>query len=177
MRPVDVDDHKAGGADGFDDRNRVLDRLRPVAGLTRTAAGLGRIRDRAAHPHPPSRQAAVDENDAKRRTVIAVAVLAAILVPLLVIAGIILQGPGVMAIHDQLKLPTRVHACGRNFQGPGPARPLGAVRSDGVEPVLVDTGPLAPCPEGFCIGISCATVVYVRVGDDAYVAYELLGGP
>ena len=119
----------------------------------------------------------MDEKEARRRTVIAVAVFAAILVPLVVIAAVVLQGPGVNAIHDAARLPDRVHACGRNFQGPGPAQTLIAIRSRGPEPVLVDTGPLAPCPATFCAGIACSTVVYVRVGDDAYVAYELLGGP
>jgi hypothetical protein len=123
----------------------------------------------------------VDEKEARRRTVIAVAVFGVILVPLVVIAAVVLQGPGVSAIHDAAKLPDRVHACGRNYQGPGSARTIAAIRSDGIEPVLVDTGILAPCPVGACTTVAtvsgCATVVYVRVGDDAYVAYELLGGP
>jgi hypothetical protein len=119
----------------------------------------------------------VDERAAARRTVIAVATFAAILVPLIVIAAIVLQGPGVMSIHDTAKLPDRVHVCGRNFQKAEPARTLGEIRSEGIDPVVVDTGPLAGCPANACVTIGCTTVVYVRVGDDAYVSYVLLGGP
>jgi hypothetical protein len=36
---------------------------------------------------------------------------------------------------------------------------------------LVDTRPLAPCPAG-----PAAAAVYVRVGTDAYISYELFGG-
>ena len=119
----------------------------------------------------------MDEKEARRRTITAVAAFAAILFPLVLVAAVVLQGPGVMAIHDAAKLPERVHACGRNFQGPGPTWTLAAIRSHGPEPVLVDTGPLAPCPATFCAGLACSTVVYVRVGADAYVSYDMLGGP
>ena len=123
-----------------------------------------------------------EDADAKRRSIIAVAVFAAILLPLVVAAAIGLQGPGATNIHGILALPERVNVCGRQYRGPssGPIT-LAAIRLDGIEPVLVDTGPLAPCPVGACTMVAtatgCATVVYVRVGDDAYVAYELLGGP
>jgi hypothetical protein len=117
----------------------------------------------------------------RRRSVIAVAVFAAILIPLVLVAATVLQGPGTTAIHNVLTLPDRVHACGRNYHGPGSARTLAEIRSDGIEPVLVDTGWLGRCPAGACTAVAsdapCATVVYVRVGHDAYVPYELLGGP
>jgi hypothetical protein len=135
----------------------------------------------AAHLPGLSRQLAVDEKAAARRTLIAVAIFAAILVPLLVVAAVTLQGPGATSIHAIARLPDRVHVCGRSYRGPGSARPIAAIRLDGIEPVLVDTGPLAPCPVGACTTVAlssgCATVVYIRVGDDAYVPYELLGGP
>jgi hypothetical protein len=122
-----------------------------------------------------------EQKAAARRTLIAIAFFAAILLPLVFIAVNVLQGPGVMAIHNPLKLPDRIHVCGRDYHGPGSARTLDMIRMDGIEPVLVDTGVLAPCPAGACTTVAtvsgCATVVYVRVGDDAYVAYELLGGP
>jgi hypothetical protein len=60
---------------------------------------------------------AVDEQEARRRTLIAVAVFATILIPLLVIAAIVLQGPGVMSIHDPTKLPERISLCGRQYRG------------------------------------------------------------
>jgi hypothetical protein len=38
-----------------------------------------------------------------------------------------------------------------------------------------------PCPPGVCTTVAestqCHTVVYVRVGEDAYIDYELSGGP
>jgi len=117
----------------------------------------------------------------KRRTVFAIAAAAAILIPLVLVAATVLQGPGTTAIHNALTLPDRVHACGRNYHGPGAPRPIAQIRADGTEPVLVDTGWLGRCPAGACTTVAtntpCATVVYVRVGEDAYVAYELLGGP
>jgi hypothetical protein len=132
----------------------------------------------AAHSEGTSRQHAVDAKEARRRTVIAVALFAAVLVSLVVIAAIVLQGPGVMSIHETAKLPDRIHVCGRNFQKADPAGTLAAIRSsDGVEPVVVDTGPLAGCPANACTSAGCTTVVYVRVGEDAYYAYSLLGGP
>jgi hypothetical protein len=119
----------------------------------------------------------VEGRAAARRTLIAIAAFLTILVPFVVIAAIVLQGPGVMSIHDTAKLPDRVHVCGRNFQRAEPARTLGEIRSPGVDPVVVDTGPLAGCPANACTKIGCTTVVYVRVGEDAYVSYEMLGGP
>jgi hypothetical protein len=119
----------------------------------------------------------MDEKAAARRTTIAVAVFGAILLPLVVIAAIVLQGPGVTSIHDPARLPDRIRACGRTFQGPGPIRTLTEIRSDGYDPVLVDTGPLAPCPANDCTARGCTTIVHVRVGEDAYVGYTLLGGP
>ena len=123
-----------------------------------------------------------DETDGRRRSILAVGVFAAILLPLVVIAAIALQGPGATSIHGLFGLPERVNVCGRQYHGPGSGpQTLASIRADGIEPVLVDTGPLAPCPAGACTTVAmdtgCATVVFVRVGDDAYVSYELLGGP
>lgn len=133
------------------------------------------------HPDAPGRLGPVDEKAeeraAARRTLVAIAGFLTILVLLVVIAAIVLQGPGVMSIHDTAKLPDRVHVCGRNFQKAEPARTFGEIRSHGIDPVVVDTGPLAGCPANACVKIGCTTIVYVRVGDDAYVAYSLLGGP
>ena len=88
-------------------------------------------------------------------------------------------GNGARDIHDAASLPGSIHACGRTFRrSTGPASSHEAVRArTGAEPVLVDTVPFAPCPAGWCVGEACRTVVYVRVGEDALLAYELRGGP
>jgi hypothetical protein len=154
--------------------------MKPIEAVVRSptpTAGPVPAPTSAAHVGDLDRQLAVDEKAAARRTLIAIGVFAAILVPLLVIAAVVLQGPGVMTIHDSANLPLRVHVCGRNFQEAGAARTLDAIRSDGFDPVMVDTGPLAGCPGNACTSVGCTTVVYVRVGDDAYVSYTLLGGP
>jgi hypothetical protein len=47
-----------------------------------------------------------------------------------------------------------------------------------VAPIL--GGFLSPCPSNACSDPSrgpCDTVVYVRIGEDAYVGYALSGGP
>ena len=123
----------------------------------------------------------VDEKEARRRSLVAVAVFAAVLLPLIAVAVTVLQGPGATSIHSRFGLPERVHICGRDYRGPVYEQTLAAIRADGIEPVLVDTGLLAPCPAGACTNVAeptaCATVVYVRIGEDAYVSYELLGGP
>lgn len=117
--------------------------------------------------------------------------LASALLPLLALA--VLIGPGLVHryvlglgatdVHAIRALPARILVCGRAYR-------LGAdptVRShdeiltwSGVEPTLVDPDPLPPCPAGPCRRVDigpCATVVFVRVGKDAYVDYELEGGP
>jgi hypothetical protein len=137
-----------------------------------TRESSDRPAEAATQPRRVGRQQAVDEQGMRRRTLIAAAVFATILIPLIVIAAIVLQGPGVTSIHDPTKLPERISLCGRQYRGgQEPARTLEAIRSDGLPVVLVDTGPLAPCPAG-----PLAAAVYVRVGTDAYVSYELFGG-
>lgn len=96
-----------------------------------------------------------------------------------------LFGPGPTGIHDPARLADRIHVCGRDYKDP-------ALISRAEWPseapfVLVDPAPLAPCapvvddPAGVCTSgrIVCATftVVFVRVGPDAYVEYSLVGGP
>jgi hypothetical protein len=52
---------------------------------------------------------------------------------------------------------------------------------DGIEAVVVDPGLSPPCPVGPCTSVAqdgpCHTVIYVRVGEDAYLDYALQGGP
>jgi hypothetical protein len=95
-------------------------------------------------------------------------------------------GTGPTAIHDIAQLPGRIHVCGRDYErsdqvvnraGWGRGSPF----------VLVEPAPLAGCatavddPSGFCAvqPLACGTwtVVLVRVGDDAYAEYSLVGGP
>jgi hypothetical protein len=98
---------------------------------------------------------------------------------IIVLLGLILglRGNGPDSIHLGF-LPDRFTTCGRQWHGPGAVVPLAAIRVGGIEPVLVDTTPLAPCPAGVHpTADSMATVVYVRVAEDGYSAYELVGGP
>ena len=87
-------------------------------------------------------------------------------------------------IYDGSALPNRLHVCGRTWNKGGP-QTLEAIVADYspgptlVAPVLA--GFLSPCPATACSMDPsrgpCDTVVYVRIGADAYVAYGLAGGP
>ncbi len=88
--------------------------------------------------------------------------------------------PGANAIHNGGALPSDLVVCGRTYllESVG-QQTLAAISADG-SPVLVDTGLLGSCVPGACSTsgtTQCATVVYVRVGEDAYQAYKLSGGP
>jgi hypothetical protein len=112
-------------------------------------------------------------------------------VGLLVIAWLVLPGfwhrhvlqLGATDIHDPAMLADRISVCGRHWTLDVTGREfsraeLGATFGDNV--VLVDPLPLAPCPTGPCVyntNAPCNTVVFVRVCDDAYVDYSLVGGP
>lgn len=96
-----------------------------------------------------------------------------------------LFGRGPTAIHDSARLGERIHVCGRDYRGGTIVTREAFGR---VSPfVLVDPAPFAPCepvvddPTSVCTtgGVICGTwtVVLVRVGEDAYSVYELLGGP
>jgi hypothetical protein len=97
---------------------------------------------------------------------------------------------GAAAIHVEPLLVDRITVCGRHYAGRSPARTLESIAADGVPIVLVDPGPFGlipscPGPDAFgnrpCTQVAmpgpCATVVYVRVGDDAFRGYALSGGP
>ena len=115
---------------------------------------------------------------------LALAILAVAGVALVVVPRVRDATLGANEIHDAMLLPERIELCGRSWHR-GPAdRTFGIVdlrEQTHVAPVLVETGPLAPCPKGPCIDVAqdapCDTVVWVRVGSDAYLAYELAGGP
>src|ERR1035437_1332655 len=116
--------------------------------------------------------------------------LMALVIPLAVALGwvtIIGSAFDPAGIHDAGALPDRIHACGRTWNK-GASTPTSAesiVALLGEEPKLVAPGllgrVLASCPSGACTDNAsngpCDTVIYVRVGEDAYVDYALTGGP
>jgi hypothetical protein len=95
-------------------------------------------------------------------------------------------GAGPAAIHDASALRPRIHLCGRDYQSTERVIPRAAWPLEAPFP-LVEPAPFAGCtisvddPSGFCAAnrLACGTytVVAVRIGDDAYVPYELVGGP
>ncbi len=119
-------------------------------------------------------------------------IVAAVFVLLLALGRIIPTGPilgqifGVSAptIHDAATLPDQISVCGRAWTK-APLNRLfsrAQIRAQvGVEASVVDPGLVAPCPAGPCTLVAqngpCDTVVFVRVGEDAYVDYALQGGP
>ncbi|MGZ8562302.1 MAG: hypothetical protein ACXWWU_01650 [Candidatus Limnocylindria bacterium] len=115
-----------------------------------------------------------------------VAALVVVALGLLTVPGLVhrvVLGLGATDIHEVASLPDRISVCGRvwNRDAAGREFSRAEIRTrSGVEPTLVDPLPFAPCPRGPCAQTgngSCDTVVYVRVGSDAYVDYSLSGGP
>ena len=113
-----------------------------------------------------------------------VLVLGVAIVPRLIHRQIL--GLGAADIHDVASLPDRISVCGRDWTKDTSGRvlreeefrpPLGV----GGGPPLVDPLPFAPCPSSACtqsaLDTPCATVVVVRIGEDAYIGYQLSGGP
>jgi hypothetical protein len=93
-------------------------------------------------------------------------------------------------IHDPASLPGQVNTCDRDYHEDSSARrwhwaDMVAATIPGFPPVVIDPGPLArlltTCVAGACTRQAqdgpCATVIWVRVDWDAYVDYELEGGP
>lgn len=81
-------------------------------------------------------------------------------------------------------MPDRISVCGRDWTKDTLDRQVTFAQArstkSGVDPSVVATGPFAPCPPGPCTataGGPCDTAVFVRVGEDAYISYELSGGP
>jgi hypothetical protein len=91
---------------------------------------------------------------------------------------------GRAAARDPANLPDSITVCGRDWSKDPLSRALTRdevfARTE-AEPIVVSTGLLAACPpEVGADGTGAegmATVVYVRAGDDAFVPYELVGGP
>jgi hypothetical protein len=120
-----------------------------------------------------------------RRGVAAAAlVVTAVLAWTIVVPRITNSFAGAAGIHDALALPDHIRVCGRGWSKDALDRrvSLAEIRTrDGVEPVVVDPGLFAPCLVGPCTAVAqdgpCHTVIYVRVGEDAYLDYALQGGP
>ena len=82
-------------------------------------------------------------------------------------------------------LPRTIQACGNTWDRGSTivARTRDeAFTLDDRDPIIVEPSTAVDCPAGACgAGASadkgCATVIYVKTGADAFVPYELLGGP
>ena len=81
-------------------------------------------------------------------------------------------------------LPSSIDVCGRSYDRDGQdrVRTVDEMRTlVGAELVIVDPWLHAPCVAGACTRTAtqgpCATVLYVRVGRDGLLGYELQGGP
>jgi hypothetical protein len=111
----------------------------------------------------------------------------AVFVAVLVIGAVTFGRPAA-GIYAVTSLPDQVAVCGRSYSRDTTNRPWSLAQvtdaGPGFPPVIVDPGLLARlfdgCQPGACTRSAdgpCATVVWVRVDADAYVAYELQGGP
>jgi hypothetical protein len=122
----------------------------------------------------------------RRRGWIVVAVVVVVL-GLATIPGLIHRvflGLGATDIHLAASLPDRLSVCGREWTKDPSGHEFSRTEIEaqsGVELVVVDPLPFAPCPPGPCtesgLNTPCDTTVFVRVGEDAYVDYALSGGP
>jgi hypothetical protein len=120
----------------------------------------------------------------RRRTVIGAVVVVVCVAGAALAVQAILAGRDPNTIHAAGNLPHRVSVCGRDWTKDALGRQVTLKQArtvmSGGDPVVVATGPFAPCPSGPCtetVGGSCDTVVWVRAGLDAYIGYELSGGP
>jgi len=120
----------------------------------------------------------------RRQMVVLAWIVAAVLAWMVLVPRIGNGFAGAAGTHDAAALPDHIAICGRGWTKDGLDRrlSLAEIRTrDGVAPVVVDPGLFAPCPLGPCTAVAhddpCDTVIYVRVGEDAYLDYELQGGP
>jgi hypothetical protein len=93
-------------------------------------------------------------------------------------------GDDTSVIHDPASLPESLHLlCGRTWHKDSLGRQQSAEVLTALyqlPPIVVDPRQFAPCPAGACgatAGGPCATVIFARVGEDAYLGYSLSGGP
>ena len=88
---------------------------------------------------------------------------------------------GADGIHDAAALPRQIQLCGRFWQRDALDRRFTAVAArEAFGGVVVDPGPFGSCPPGPCTDVArsgaCDVVIWVRVGEDAYLDYSLQGG-
>ncbi|HYO44260.1 MAG TPA: hypothetical protein VES19_13775 [Candidatus Limnocylindrales bacterium] len=88
---------------------------------------------------------------------------------------------GETAARNPANLPDRISICARDWTKDSLSRTFTRdeilARSE-AEPIVVSTGLLADCPPAVRPATGgMATVVYAQTGEDAYVPYELVGGP
>lgn len=109
-----------------------------------------------------------------------IAALAAVVVPPRISDAL----AGADGIHDAAVLPRQIHPCNRSWQRDALDRRFTAAEARGAFGegfVVVDPGPFGSCPPGPCTDIAqpgaCDVVVWLRVGEDAYLDYSLQGGP
>ncbi len=90
---------------------------------------------------------------------------------------------GADGIHDVAALPQHIEVCGRSWQKDALDRRFTAAetRETFGGGVVIDPRPSGSCPPGPCTDVAqseaCDVVVWVRVGEDAYLDYGLQGGP
>jgi hypothetical protein len=114
--------------------------------------------------------------------VVAILVLGSVIVPSLIHRQIL--GLGATDIHDAATLPDQINVCGRDWRKGALGRKFSRAEvfaNVGAPLSVVDPLPFPPCPPGPCSrdaqNTPCDTVVFVRVGEDAYLEYALEGGP
>lgn len=88
---------------------------------------------------------------------------------------------GADGIHDAAALPRQIQLCGRSWQRDALDRRFTAVAArKAFGGVVVDPGPFGSCPPAPCTDVArsgaCDVVIWVRVGEDAYLDYSLQGG-
>jgi uncharacterized protein with von Willebrand factor type A (vWA) domain len=118
---------------------------------------------------------------------IAIIVSLATAVPLVVLCRSFTYVPilndGGPEVHVAAELPERIHVCGRTYghHPTGISRTVAQVREMTNQPAFVNPWWFAACPRGGYVDYNGnrvnTTVMFVRVGEDAYVTYELSGGP
>lgn len=124
----------------------------------------------------------------RRRRIVGALALAV----LVLVLGAAVLGPrlgnapaGAQGIHDVAALPRQILLCNRSWLKDDLERGFTLAEADqmqdGGAPVVVDPDVSDACPPGPCSNVAqtgaCDTVIWVRVGEDAYLDYSLQGGP
>lgn len=110
----------------------------------------------------------------------------AVVVALVVTVGIFLPALGALGqagARDPANLPARISTCGREWTKDALNRTFTRdeilARTESA-PIVVATGSAPSCPPEAASGEDAdgmATSIYVKVADDAFVAYDLVGAP